>query len=63
MVIFKHDHAAEIVAVCVNATDDHTILLNETETWRSPTGSDQSHLKRLEFLGPSNLVSSCEFQR
>ena len=39
MVVFEHDHAAEIVSMRIDAADHHAILFNETEAGSGLSGS------------------------
>ena len=34
VVVLEHDHRAEVVAVRVDAADQHAVLLDEAEAWR-----------------------------
>lgn len=33
VVVLEHDHAAQVVAVHVNAANEHSILFDDAETW------------------------------
>jgi hypothetical protein len=44
MVVLEHDHAAQVVAMLVNATNQHSILLNQPEAYATGRNHERTGL-------------------
>ena len=58
MVILEHNHARQVVSMGVDASDQHTIFLDEPE----PCGGSETQPVVIGILD-TRLASSSEFQR
>jgi hypothetical protein len=65
VVVFQHDHTAQVVAVRVNATNEHAVLLDKAETGSrlASAGDDALPAVRAGFgQDATRPVGGCEGQ-